>query len=62
MGFSVMLWGAEKLVPAKYWCPYGTFTTRKDNVKSANLALSSWIENRHHVVTHAQYVFHDVES
>ena len=22
MGFSVMLWGPEKLVPAKYWCPY----------------------------------------
>ena len=22
MGFSVMLWGAEKLVPAEYWCPY----------------------------------------
>ena len=18
-----MLWGAEKLVPAEYWCPYG---------------------------------------
>ena len=24
MGFSEMLWGAEKLVPAKYWCPYGS--------------------------------------
>ena len=24
MGFSVMLWGAEKLVPAEYWCPYDT--------------------------------------
>ena len=24
MGFAVMLWGAEKLVPAEYWCPYGT--------------------------------------
>ena len=24
MGFSVMLWGAKKLVPAEYWCPYGT--------------------------------------
>ena len=24
MGFSVMLQDAEKLVPAKYWCPYGT--------------------------------------
>ena len=23
MDFSVMLWGAEKLVPAEYWCPYG---------------------------------------
>ena len=20
-----MLWGAEKLVPAEYWCPYGTW-------------------------------------
>ena len=19
-----MLWGAEKLVPAEYWCPYGS--------------------------------------
>ena len=25
MGFSVMLWGAEKLVPAEYWCPYGMY-------------------------------------
>ena len=25
MGFSVMLWGAEKLVPAENWCPYGRF-------------------------------------
>ena len=24
MGFSIMLWDAEKLVPAEYWCPYGT--------------------------------------
>ena len=24
MGISVMLRGAEKLVPAEYWCPYGT--------------------------------------
>ena len=24
MGFSVMLRGAEKLVPAEYWWPYGT--------------------------------------
>ena len=26
MGFSEMLWGAEKLVPAeyRYWCPYGS--------------------------------------
>ena len=23
MGFSVMLRGAEKLVPVEYWCPYG---------------------------------------
>ena len=27
MGFSVMLGGAEKLVPAEYWCPYGTLYT-----------------------------------
>ena len=25
MGFSVMLRGAEKVVPAEYWCPYGTY-------------------------------------
>ena len=25
MGFSVMLWGAEKLVPAEYWYPYGNW-------------------------------------
>ena len=25
MGFSVMLWSAEKLVPVEYWCPYGMF-------------------------------------
>ena len=24
MGFSIMFGGAEKLVPAEYWCPYGT--------------------------------------
>ena len=24
MGFSVMLGGAKKLVPAEYWCSYGT--------------------------------------
>ena len=24
MDFSVMLWGAEKLVPVEYWYPYGT--------------------------------------
>ena len=24
MGFSVMLCGAENVVPAEYWCPYGT--------------------------------------
>ena len=23
-----MLWGAEKLVPAEYWCPYGTHNQR----------------------------------
>ena len=22
LGFSVMLCGAEKMVPAEYWCPY----------------------------------------
>ena len=36
MGFSVMLGGAKKLVPAKYWCPYGTkilflFLLQEDN-------------------------------
>ena len=32
MGFSVMLRGAEKLVPVEYWCPYGTFAKIKQNV------------------------------
>ena len=37
MGFSVMLWGAEKLVPAEYWCPYGTWNiswTKKKEIWS----------------------------
>ena len=25
MGISVMLWGAENLVPAEYWCPYSMY-------------------------------------
>ena len=33
MGFSVMLWGAEKLVPAEYWCPYGTCTCHRLRAK-----------------------------
>ena len=31
MGFSVVLWGAEKPVPAEYWCPYGTWIHRAFN-------------------------------
>ena len=29
MGFSVMLRGAEKLVPAEYWCPTGTYVLKE---------------------------------
>ena len=29
MGFYEMLWGAENLVPAKYWYPYGTHINLK---------------------------------
>ena len=37
MGFSVMLWGAEKLVPAEYWWPYGTrFYDLTDDMLSLN--------------------------
>ena len=37
MGFSVMLLGAEKLVPVEYWCPYGTFEKVDENsFKSTN--------------------------
>ena len=39
MGFSVMLWGAEKLVPAEYWCPYGTTKVGKDSGNLWNLHL-----------------------
>ena len=33
MGFSVMLRGAEKLVPAEYWCAYGTLVNHPDNIE-----------------------------
>ena len=33
MGFSVMLWGAKKLVPVEYWCPYGTLVNRSITLK-----------------------------
>ena len=32
MGFPVMLWGAEKLVPAEYWCPFGTDGFKKERI------------------------------
>ena len=48
MGFSVMLRGAEKLVPAEYWCPYGiSFLSGlknkiKSNWRSAWMALPTF--------------------
>ena len=35
MGFSVMLWGAEKLVPVEYWCPYGIALVNGENEKNS---------------------------
>ena len=35
MGFSLMLWGAEKLVPAEYWCSYGI---NKSNIHKSSSA------------------------
>ena len=32
-----MLWGAEKLVPAEYWCPYGM----------SNLSIKLLIQQKH---------------
>ena len=32
MSFSVMLRGAEKLVPAEYWCLYGTCAYMNMNI------------------------------
>ena len=38
MGFSEMLWGAEKLVPAEYWCPYGVWILR-NNISSTVVGI-----------------------
>ena len=40
MGYSVMLWGAEKLVPAEYWCPYGTAIILATNL---SLYCKQWV-------------------
>ena len=40
MGFSVMLRGAKKLVPAEYWCPYGTYVQIRELGLPTNFALS----------------------
>ena len=42
MGFSVMLWGAEKLVPAEYWCPYGT---ARSNSQLQELSTVRYLES-----------------
>ena len=34
----MMLWGAEKLVPVEYWCPYGTVYL-KFNVETLSVDL-----------------------
>ena len=39
MGFSVMLWGAEKLVPAEYWCSNGTTVEPRYNEVGYNKIL-----------------------
>ena len=54
MGFSVMLLGAEKLVPAEYWCPYGTNSMVMAPfwflLKRISLIPSFWLssDNIHH--------------
>ena len=51
MGFSVMLWGAEKLVPAEYWCPYGSlqnsFILSKTALKPSVNSLFATIADLH---------------
>ena len=44
MGFAVMLWGAKKLVPAEYWCPYGTMRWVW-NQPSFHVCLDRRVEN-----------------
>ena len=44
MGFSVMLRGAETLVPAEYWCPYGTLLSKN---KLSEYSLIYGVERFH---------------
>ena len=44
MGFSVMLWGAEKLVPAEYWCPYGTCITCTCRIINLTLCAYMYVQ------------------
>ena len=46
MGFSVMLWDAEKLVPAEYWCPYGSFSSSNSSNCSSSSSNSSSSHSR----------------
>ena len=40
MGFPVIPWGAEKLVRAEYWCPYGTVEPRyNEDLGTMEIAL-----------------------
>ena len=50
MGFSVMPWGAEKLVPAEYWCPYGTHVQGWFDRKTGTHVLGS-----HYTQLHVMY-------
>ena len=38
--FPVMLRGAEKLVPAEYWCPYGTLALIPQSESGCHCGMS----------------------
>ena len=42
MDFSVMLRGAEKLVPVEYWCPYGTCIIAHNHLTKTWLFSNVW--------------------
>ena len=43
MGFSVRLWGAGKLVPVEYWCPYGIWRSTIGQESRVRLLIYSQV-------------------